>query len=630
VLNRVLATIAALTACVFASAASLPAREPYADPRLLDMPWGNYSFIRQAWRGYAETLPAVTYLNGLGVVWNGTPPGKSAAQVAETLAWAGFRRVRLEIPWGAVRWDEKGFDDGTERRLRDLLPALRSHGLRPLILLNANDGQPCPERPRSITVSETATAGDRTLTLERSLPGGLGGFPVTVPSLAGAGSAAPLVESYREEGAGAVIKLSKPLPRSVRAGEQMQLVILKYAPLFATGTPQFERTAQGWLTYVRLVAQYMALLYGSDDYDVEIWNELTFGSAFLDVRNYTGDWSDRNSRAQFLHPGDQAWELANRTTRVLKAERPVVKVVWGFSNTTWFHTPISELPPGIDGQSYHPYGTGKRCYAELTRGRLDRLLDGFVPAGCSIQPEGYAHTWQQTESLMRLIAPTVRMTKPPQTPAFFHYITEDGFAPVENEIRDARGARLAKRKFLLRAPLFWLNKGISALYIYCAFDNSDLGFALFDADGSVSPALFALHAFTARFASAVPLDRARQLGVSLQPLGADPGVLPGDPAGRHLRRSQVVALLPFQLDARRFAIGAYVMTQDFPRDLPPVPYRITISGIESAGAHLTLYIPDTDRAEAVKPSARTADAVSIEVALTDVPRLIEITDGTAT
>jgi hypothetical protein len=478
-------------------------------------------------------------------------------------------------------------------------------------------------------VSEQAAAGERALKLAGAVPGELAGYPVTITSLVGGGTA-PLIKSYREDGDRAVIELSKPLSRAVQPRESLRLAILKYDPLFAAGTPQFERTAQGWLAYVRLVAQHMALLYGSDDYDVEIWNELTFGSAFLDVRNYTGEWGDRNARPQFLHPGDQAWELANRTTRALKNEHPHVKVIWGFSNTTWFHTPIPELPPGTDGQTYHPYGTGKRCYAEMIKGRLNLLLDGFIPTGCSIQPEGYAHTWQQTESLMRLIAPPVRTIRPPQTSEFSHYITEHGFAPVENDIRDAPGARLAKRKFLLRAPLFWLNKGITALYVYSAYEESDLSFGLFNTDGSVSPALIALHEFTARFANAVPVAHTRRLEFSVQPVGADPGVLPGDPLGRHLRRSQVVALLPFQIDARRFVIGAYVMTQDFPRDLPAVPYRLTISGLDSSGADITLYEPDTDRAQTVKSAAETTGSVSVQVSLTDVPRLIEVTERATT
>jgi hypothetical protein len=510
-----------------------------------------------------------------------------------------------------------------------VLPALRKFGLRPLILLNANDGQPCPERQRTATVSESAAPGERTLKLAVAVPGGLAGYPVAVSSLADSNSPT-LIERYREDGGRAVIELSKPLSRAVQPGESLRLAILKYDPLYAAGTPQFERTAQGWLTYVRLVAQHMALLYGSDDYDVEIWNELTFGSAFLDVRNYTGQWGDRNARPQFLHPGDQAWELGNRTTRALKSEHPNVKVIWGFSNTTWFHTAIPELPPSTDGQSYHPYGTGKRCYADLIRGRLNQLLDGFVPAGCSIQPEGYAHTWQQTESLMRLIAPAVRTIKPPQTAEFSHYVSEDGFAPGENDIRDAAAARLAKRKFLLRAPLFWLNKGITALYVYSAYGESDLGFGLFDGDGSVSPALLALHEFTARFGNAVPVAHTRQLEFSVQPVGTDPGVLPGDPLGHHLRRSQVVALLPFQLDAHRFAIGAYVMTQDFPRDLGPVPYRLTISGLDSTGVAVNLYVPDSSRRQSVKAATNTADSVSIEVPLTDVPSLIEVTERAAT
>jgi hypothetical protein len=64
-----------IAACVIAAGVALfCASAPgwsaaYTDPLLLDVPWRNYSFIRQGWRGYLEIVPEARYRDGLGVVW---------------------------------------------------------------------------------------------------------------------------------------------------------------------------------------------------------------------------------------------------------------------------------------------------------------------------------------------------------------------------------------------------------------------------------------------------------------------------------------------------------------------------------------------------------------------------------
>jgi hypothetical protein len=75
----------------------------------------------------------------------------------------------------------------------------------------------------------------------------------------------------------------------------------------------------------------------------------------------------------------------------VKAEFPSVRVIWGFSNTTFFHTPIPKLPPGIDGQSYHPYGTGTRKFEGTPPRRDQTPLEGFTPRYEIRMPEGIAH-----------------------------------------------------------------------------------------------------------------------------------------------------------------------------------------------------------------------------------------------
>jgi hypothetical protein len=598
--------------------------DPYIDPKLLDVPWGNYSFIRQAWRGYLETVPAVDYLDGLGVVWNRTVPRESEQDVAAQLAWAGFRRVRIEIPWGSVRWDESGLIDADADRTVRVLEALKAHSLRPLILLNANHGRPCPVQIREIRVVHNTPAGSRSLETLADLTD-VRPFAATITSFADGGGVGPLIESF-ESGRSQTLELSRPLPRDVKAGEKLILVVFRYPPLFPVGTPEFDRTAEGWLKYVDLVMKLVEKHYGPE-FDVEIWNELTFGSAFLDVNFYLDPRIDFGPLPDFLTRGGRAWELANRTVQALKANHRDVEVIWGFSNTTFFHTAIPLLPPRLDGQSYHPYGTGRRCFANIVRNREQLMLDGYLPDGCATQPEGYAHSWQQTESLTRLIAPGARATRPPDSVSFRHYITEHGLRPSEVGVDDRARAQSAKAKFVLRAPILWLNKGITAIYLYNAYDGDDLGMGLLTADGAVGPALRALHDFTHRFDGAEPIRAPRQLGVSVRARDAARGVWASDPDGRHLRQEDVVAVLPFQVNDHKFLLGAYVMTQDFPADLEPQRYSITISGVRARDAQAALYSPESGTVVPLAVESRTDRDITLSIAITDVPRLIEIEEA---
>jgi hypothetical protein len=615
-----------LLALAPAALASSDISASYVDPHLLDVPWGNYSFIRQGWRGYLETVPAARYRDGLGVVWGASPPHRSADQVATDLEWAGFRRVRLEIPWGSVKWDESGLDEASSTRVTQILRALKAHHLRPLILLNANHLQPCPVRWRDLVVQQSAAAGSRTLVVAGDVSG-LGEGTATVMSLASGTEAGPLVDSVSQaeaRGPNHVLELSKATTRQIAQRDSLRIAVLRYPPLYPLGSSEFAATAAGWLRYVALVTRLVEKEYGARDFDVEVWNELTFGSAFLDVANYGR--SVPHSTPEFLHRGGSAWELASRTRALLTREHPQVTVIWGFSNTTFFHVHIDELPPRFDGQSYHPYGTGRRCYADLVRGRRELLLDAYVPDGCVVQPEGYAQAWQQTESLLRFLAPAARTVHPPGTGTFRHFITEHGFAPAEIGITDPLEVGRAKRGFVLRAPLLWLNKGVTALYLYDVYDPTDAGFGLFTGDGGISPALSALHRVTAEFAGPEMTAASRALSFQVMREGPQAGVLPGDPAGEHLPQEQAAALLPFQADAHRFVVAAYVMTQDFPHRLAPQSYRLTIHGVDGRNGGIRFYAPDTGLTEPVSVVAASSDSVTLRLSLTEVPRLIEINE----
>ena len=236
-------------------------------------------------------------------------------------------------------------------------------------------------------------------------------------------------------------ELSQPLPKGLNKGQKVQLMTLKYQPLHPVGTSEFDATAAGWVRYALLVCK-QAEAAGIDDFDVEIWNELSFGTHFLNVNDYYVPPAVEFKSKDFLNKGGHLWELARRTIEAVKTRYPRARCVWGFSNTTFFHVPVEGLPSGTDGQSYHPYGTGTRVYPrdEDYRDQPAMNLDGFTPTADFCISEGWAHTFVKTESLMRLLNPEARRKHPVGVGRFHHEMTEHGVAPEEAGVKDEAAA----------------------------------------------------------------------------------------------------------------------------------------------------------------------------------------------
>jgi hypothetical protein len=592
----------------------------YVDPSQLDLPVPYFSFIRQPWRSYLEATPALTYLNGLGIVWNLTVPGRSNDQVAGELEWAGFRRVRYEIPWNTVRWDEEGLNAQDAARVASTLEAFKAHGLRPDILLNGHHGAPGPMHVATWRAARAIPAGNRELSVEGALVGIEPGWSAIL-SLGDSGHAGPLITHVSPDG---TLTLSKPTARNVPAGTMLQIARLKYLPLYPVGTEEFEHTAAGWLRYVDCVIRLALENYGPD-FDLEIWNELTFGSDFLDINHYYVQ-PVAGAGPDFLHPGGAAWELARRTVVEARKLDAAVRIIWGFSNTTFFHTAVPDLPPGVDAQSYHPYGTGPRCYAQMVAGKERYNVGGFVPDGCALMPEGWAQTFQQTETLMRALNPAARAAHPPGVARFEHFMTEHGVNLHDFHLADSQLAARARAKYLLRAPMFWLNKGVSGLYTYDVYDSDPLGFGVLQVDGGISPAMQALHRAVAHFAGAGPIAQPRRIDASVTRVAGPAAFYRNDPLGSQVQQQQMVVVLPFQSGERTFIVGLYVMTENFPADLPPQEYRVTIEGLTGTGARLEYYDPLADSTQPVRRAPARQGELSVVLALTDSPRLLEITE----
>lgn len=602
------------------------AEKPYIDPAHLDCPWPKHAYYKLPWRAYLETKPATDFLNGIGVAYHS--PGNDELAV-RLLAETGFRAIRIEVGWGSVKYDESGFSN--EEKLRKLMSLVKQYGLRPTMLLNAHEGVPCPLMFFQKKLAEDAPKGSRTIKLAdtKGLVVGRSGLN----GLTGYWAAEALITSI--DAKTGVCELSKALPKDLKAGN-IAVATLRYLPLYPADAKEFDESAAGWTKYALMVCDLVQQA-GIDDFDVEVWNELTFGTKFLRIQNYHDRDILGRKVPDFLNKGGNCWELARRTVEAVKTKHPRTRCIWGFSNTTFFHCKVENLPPGMDGQSYHPYGTGTRNLPEREqhKDRPQNNIDGYIPPLDLRMSEGWAHTFIQTECLIRHLNPEARKLAPAGTQRFRHYITEHGVVPAECGVTDEKGEWDIKTKCALRSFCLWLNKGLDVMHYFQAYDRTPGGMGLLpvnikamanDArfDDVATPPMRAIRNLTRAFAGAAPINKPAQLAVDITPAGPIGQVFPGDAKNGPLTNLDVFAFLPFQVTDRKFIAAVYVMTYDVTRPLPDERYRLTIRNLPAGTASVSLYDPAADRAVQVKVIRQADGVIEVEVPVIDTPRLLAI------
>ncbi len=262
-------------------------KHPVSPSQQLLLPFGTRSHWLQPWRAYLDTVPATRLLNAIGMNIDNTVQPFEVPALARLLHASGFTRARYEIGWGDVDYSDPA-RLVNEGQVRAVLTALHHNGIRPLILLNANQGIPTPTRFFTASVTQPAAAGARTLTVSPATAAQVHPGLTGLNSLTGGyKAAATLFTSVT----GDTVTLAEPLPRPLAPG-QYQAATLKYAPFGppklpdGSDNPEFASTMAGWLQYVKVVTHLVKRVIGSDNFDVEVWNELTFGSDFLDQATY--------------------------------------------------------------------------------------------------------------------------------------------------------------------------------------------------------------------------------------------------------------------------------------------------------------------------------------------------------
>jgi hypothetical protein len=583
------------------------------DPRYLtDVPFGDTSFWIQPWRAYLDTWPASRLLDSLGINFNVSPTESEGT--AHLLQDSGFKLARIEIPWGSVSYSNPT-KFVNETQVHTQLNALHKRGLRPLIVLNANSGGPGPFKEITLTTVESAAAGARTVTLSPTSTATVVAGKTGFDDLSFGGDPDILITSVTSEG---VATLSKPLPAALAAGAHRGMTLL-YAPFgppeLSSGAPNpaFQATLTGWLSYVTTVCREAEAIFGAGGYDLEVWNELSFGSQFLNQENYYSP-----SRETGLGSVTETL-LAETVAYVRNPEHGIssqVGITDGFSSETPFASGAT-VPRGLTALSKHLYAGPQYFPAAETAsaikpinalGAPDYTTGGtksnplytplFTPNFASALPE-YFLTATQTETEIRDLSPTTTSIygvphgrnagpsggEPPQTWMTEYNLNTNTLLPLNpehptnyyhTEISPAQAGRL-QAEIALRSLVSMISKGMTREYFYAAAHTE--GYSLisenfisaldahpseYPGDTSGGDTMNSFRNMLADFQGPGPEGAPRQLQLLSIAQAGNHAQFAGDGTSAHpsLYDREVLAVFPFQSSPTRFVIPVYVMTQN--------------------------------------------------------------------
>ncbi|MCC6176218.1 MAG: hypothetical protein IT305_13005 [Chloroflexi bacterium] len=628
---------------------------PYTRPEYFTgLPWGAHSHWIQPWRAYLETVPATTFVDGLGMHLN--LQGEDPDLVMRMLAANGIRRVRIEVGWGKLAYDESRFD---MPELPAQLAAARRYGIRPLLLLNSNQGLPCPTRAVTRTVTAPASSGATTLQLDDTsglIPGYSG-----VSNITGFWAAEALVTAID----GKTVTLSKPLPYAVPAGATALMATLRYRPFSVPGSADYQATMAGWLSYVDKVAAVATAELGTSGaadkgFDLEIWNELTFGSAFLGINSYYAGAPYQYDDLSILR------NLIVATTAHIEANSATftgVHVSNGFASTMPWQAASTE-PARVAALSKHPYPPRLAFPANEQRGQglvgVNALgqVDSYVPTYAARFPE-YFGTAIQTETQVRDMGPFTNLVA-----GTAHGRNARPSGPVETWMTEANLAynwsdmspsmpvnsiEQFKAKVISRFAAFYLNKGVSQIFFFGVNDTGpgdDVSMvadnflslarragAAYPADDSsyTSSSLLVLRRMAARLTGG--LDRSlastRALSIGSVTDTHNHAQFAGDGTAAHppLYDREVLAILPFQVNTGRFVIPYYVMTRDVLQPLTPEQFTVRLDGLHGTGATVTAYDPVRDTDVPVEVVASSANSLTVRLTAADYPYLLTVQES---
>jgi hypothetical protein len=596
-------------------------------------------------------------LDAQGVVLDGDA-SSNPDLICEMLSRHGIKNARIEVGWNNVGWeDESGLVSNDD--LKKKLLACQKHHIRPLILLNANSGAPGPTRFFDRILAAPAHKGDRQILLTdiHDLIVGHSG----IRNLTDYRASEVLITGI----SGNTVQLSKPLPKDLGdIGAKVEMSTLKYRPFGPPETSDYQTTLAAWQRYVDTVGRNVTTILGTQGmsdlgFDMEIWNELSFGSSFLDLNAYY--------EPKFAKYDESAvWSAVVKATVAVANEHPSqfrgVRFIDGFRNTIPWPASSTE-PSRVSAMSSHPYPPHKHYPQDEQHppsinslGEVDTT--GFVPTYDANFPE-YGGTLLQTETVVRDMGPLTtpiyntlhgldaRKVNDAVLPCPL-WFTEFGFDPPESGIKDQSAALQIKAKVTARSDCFYINKGLERLYFFSALSgDSSLGvvqdnfvayakthysYPLNDKPYT-SPMLQTIGRMVDTIEVGLDSNFNQTRTVSLESVGDTHNhtqfVGDGTPAHPNLYNRDVFTFLPFQVNAHKFVLAYYVMTRDVTKSLAPEQYTVKLKGLHAKGARMSSYDPIRNVSVAVHPIRVTDNEVTLSLAGRDYPTLLIFQERTA-
>ena len=283
------------------------------------------------------------------------------------LAEAGFKTFRIEIGFGSVALGpDEAWQPGAAWKTAGAVQAVRHP---PHAAAERPSGRSLPgevlqeeaRRRRPPRQPHCHLADTRDLVVGRSGLNGLSGYwaaEALITAIDAADRPVP-IEQAAAQG-----------PQGGRRADGH----LAYLPLYPVGTPGVRRHGRR-LDPLRTAGLPAGAWRASTTLTVEIWNELTFGTRFLDINNYYDKAAPEDPRGPTSsNRGGTCWELARRTIEAVKREipRPAAS---GASRTHVLHCQIAKLRREPTGRAITPTAPARGvCPAGAVSGQA-----GFQP-----------------------------------------------------------------------------------------------------------------------------------------------------------------------------------------------------------------------------------------------------------
>ena len=659
----------------------------YTDSHYLTgLPFGDRSFWDQPSRAYMTTVPATTLLNSVGINDSSNPT--IAPQLDHLLKDDGFVHARLGTDWASMTYANPSvLGSGSQTALSEKITDLKNNGIRPLINLYAGDGAPTPSIGFKGTFTVAPKVGNTVVhvnaaTAAQIVPGKTGIFNNGVMN----GILFTSVDKNDD------VTLSKPITSlSDLSGSMRTFAFTPFeAPFLSDGktpNPAFTATLDGWLEYVKAIGDTVKAAYGSDNFDMEVWNELSFGSNFLSINKYYSTSQDPtgtgNVDAQILK--DTAEFIKNPANGLSD-----VQLTNGFASETPFPSAANQ-PAGVIAMSKHYYPThsnypqdinyngAKPLNALLQKGYTNNkapYVDSFVPTYVSHYPED-ALSGNDPQTLLRDLSPiTTYIYGEPHGSNVLNqggqkvqiWETEwnlglstpkgggdpqDGSYVFTNADRE-----YIQSKSAIRYLSAYVNKGVTQVDFYAANgNNGPYSFNLVDGnffnDIAANPNVYpgdaaggetmqVISNYLKAFSGAQPITQPKSL--SLDEVDDYSGNIQfkgnGTAGAPDLYDRDLLGFFPYQVTNNSFMVPIYIQTKDIEKiynsndpteakfNMPAETYRLTIGGVDGNNVNnISLYDPLTGSNPAVNVISRSANNIVIEIPVTDSPRLLYMSES---